>query len=124
MKQQALIAPAAAAAAAVVVAVVLLMNLGCGKPVPDDKYDFVGNWGASNAELEITSTGWASWRQVKDGKTVKVSGPIKELRNDRIDIGIWFVSTSLKVSMPPYEDVGRWHMIVEGEDLIRDSGGD
>ena len=91
----------------------------CGKPVPQEKTAYVGEWQAKNMYLNITADGQVNYKR-KDGNTsTSINAPIKEFHGDDFDVGVGPMSTSFKVSKAPYQDNGQWRMVVDGVELVR-----
>lgn len=100
---------------------VLLATLlcGCGKPVPADKSDYVGEWRSKEMYLLILADGTVSYKRLKGGGQVSVNGPIREFKGDNFVVGVPLLTTTFVVSKPPYTDGGKWHMVVDGIDLTK-----
>jgi len=91
----------------------------CGKPVPQEKAAYVGEWQAKNMYLNITADGQVNYKR-KDGNTsTSINAPIKEFHGDDFDVGVGPMSTTFKVSKVPYQDGGQWKMVVDGVELAR-----
>jgi hypothetical protein len=103
-------------------ALVLLLSallLGCGKPVPPERADYVGEWQEKNMYLLIGQDGRVKYKRTKGGASTSIDGPIKNFEGDNFDVGIWRMSTTFVVSRPPYQDQGKWKMVVDGVELTR-----
>jgi len=101
---------------------VLLLALllhGCGKPVPQEKSAYVGEWQEKAMYLLITQDGSVSYKRIKGGVTTSVNGPLKDFDGDNFSAGIGPMSTTFVVSRPPYQDKGRWKMVVDGVELTK-----
>ena len=97
----------------------LLLLLGCGKPVPQEKSAYVGEWQEKAMYLLITQDGSVSYKRIKGGVTTSVNGPLKDFDGDNFSAGIGPMSTTFVVSRPPYQDKGRWKMVVDGVELTK-----
>ena len=98
-----------------------ILLLGCsGSGVPPDKQDYVGAWVAPNMRLSIEPGGGVSYERQEGGSRTEVNAPIKGFSGDDFEVGVWIFTTDFQVSAPPHlaED-GRWHMTVDGVDLVR-----
>jgi len=51
--------------------------------------------------------------------TTSVNGPLKDFDGDNFSAGIGPMSTTFVVSKPPYQDKGRWKMVVDGVELTK-----
>ena len=87
-----------------------LVLLGCGKPVPMEKVDYVGEWQEKTMYLLITQDGSVSYKRIKGGMTTSVNGPLKAFEGDNFSVGIGPMSTTFTVSRPPTRRRagGRW----------------
>ena len=102
---------------------ILLLTLflyGCGKPVPADKSNYVGQWRAPGMYLLITKDGSVEYKRSKGGAETSISGPLQEFQGNNFTVGVWFISTTFVVSKPPYQEGGRWKMVVDGVELTKD----
>ncbi len=86
---------------------------GCGKPVPPEKANYVGQWSGPSMQLLITQSGRVEYERIKGGATTSVSGPIQEFDGDNFSVGISFISTRFVVSRPPYQENDTWKMVVD-----------
>jgi hypothetical protein len=96
-----------------------LLLAGCGKPVPMEKVDYVGEWQEKTMYLLITQDGTVSYKRVKGGTTTSVNGPLKAFEGNNFSVGIGPMSTTFTVSKPPYQEKGRWKMMVDGVELTK-----
>ena len=92
---------------------------GCGKPVPQERSAYVGEWQEKTMYLLITQDGSVSYKRIKGGVTTSVNGPLKDFDGDNFSAGIGPMSTTFVVSKPPYQDKGRWKMVVDGVELTK-----
>jgi hypothetical protein len=103
-----------------VLAVSALLLLGCGKPVPQEKAAYVGEWTSHAMYLNITQDGQVNYKR-KDGNTsTEINAPIKDFHGNDFDVGIGPMSTTFTVSKTPYQDGAQWKMVVDGVELVRD----
>lgn len=107
--------------AAMIVIACLLLS-ACGIPVPPEKTNYVGEWKGLGMSLIITPDGGVAYERISGSGTNSVKGPLKAFDGDNFVVGILFVSTTFVVSKPPYEENGEWKMVVDGVELIRQSG--
>ena len=104
---------------AVFAAIALALLSGCAKPLPPDKGNYVGEWRAPGMALLITPDGGVSYAR-KEGTTRKsIEGPIKEFIGNDFTVGVFFISTTFVVPVPPHEVSGQWKMTVDGVELTR-----
>ena len=101
-----------------VLAVSILLS-GCGTPVPPEKAPYVGEWQSREMYLLITEDGSVKYKRISGGISKSISGPLRAFEGDNFVVGLPFVSTTFIVSKPPYEDNGRWRMVVDGITLTR-----
>lgn len=100
----------------------LLVLAGCSKPVPPDKFHYVGEWKAPGMYLLITQDGSVQYERIKGGAKTTVTGPIQKYEGDDFSVGIGFLSTTFVVSRPPYQVSGVWKMVVDGVELTKVGG--
>ena len=99
--------------------VLLLLLSGCGKRVPAEKVDYVGEWRAAGMYLAITQDGSVQYRQLKGGMETSVTGPLQGFNGNDFSVGLPFLSTTFVVSRPPYRDGDRVKMVVDGVELTK-----
>jgi hypothetical protein len=92
---------------------------GCGKSVPPDRAAYVGEWQSREMYLSITEDGSVRYKRVSRGVSKSLSAPLRSFEGDNFIVGLPFMSTTFVVSKPPYEEHGRWKMIVDGVMLTR-----
>ena len=97
-----------------------LFLCSCGKPVSADKAEYVGRWRAPGMDLLITQDGSVKYERLKGGMTTSISGPLQEFQGNDFSVGISFLSSTFVVSKPPYQEDGRWKMVVDGVELTKD----
>ncbi|HEX7644001.1 MAG TPA: hypothetical protein VF472_17500 [Burkholderiaceae bacterium] len=91
----------------------------CGKPLPQEKAAYVGEWQAKNMYLNIEAEGQVNYKR-KDGNTsTSINAPIKEFHGDDFDVGVGPMSTTFRVSRAPYQEGGQWKMVVDGVELVK-----
>ncbi len=102
-------------------AILLLTILlsGCGTPVPADKADYVGAWRSPEMRLSITRDGNINYERHRGSAETSINGPLQEFQGDDFSVGVWFISTTFVVSQPPYQEGGRWKMVVDGVELTK-----
>ncbi len=96
-----------------------LMLSACGKPVPPEKSAYVGEWRAQAMVLLITQDGSVAYKRMKGGTTTSVNGPLRQFEGDNFVVGVPLISTTFEVSKPPYQQAGKWKMVVDGVELTR-----
>jgi hypothetical protein len=94
---------------------------GCGQPVPRDKSAFVGEWQHPTMYLLLTPDGSVRYKRLSGGASKSIEGPLQGFHGNDFDVGIGPMSTTFVVSKPPHAEGGRWHMEVDGVDLVRTS---
>jgi hypothetical protein len=97
----------------------VLVLTACGQTVPADKAAYVGEWRAQAMALRVTQDGHVAYRRVRGGTTTSVDAPLRRFEGDNFVVGLPLLSTTFQVSKPPYEEAGRWKMIVDGVELTR-----
>ena len=100
-----------------------LLLAACGKPLPQDKLAYAGEWRGPGMALDITTGGEVRYRRVKGNANTSVDAPIKAFHGDDFEVGIGPVTTRFVVSKPPALEGGRWTMTVDGVTLSRPATG-
>ena len=103
----------------IVAFVAMLVLCACAKPVPPEKAAYVGEWQQKNMYLLITLEGQLKYKRVDGGSTTSMDVPIQRFDGNNIEAGIGPMSTVFVVSKPPYQDGGKWKMVVDGVELTR-----
>lgn len=96
-----------------------LFLYGCGKPVPADKADYVGEWRAPEMYLSIAQDGSVEYKRFKGSAKTSITGPLQQFKGNDFSVGLLFLSTTFVVSKPPYKEGGRWKMVVDGVELTK-----
>ena len=96
-----------------------LMLSACGKPVLPEKSAYVGEWRAQAMVLLITQDGSVAYKRMKGGTTTSVNGPLRQFEGDNFVVGVPLISTTFEVSRPPYQQGGKWKMVVDGVELTK-----
>ena len=97
----------------------LLALAGCSKPVPPEKAAYVGEWQSPSMTLVITQEGRVAYKRVKCSASSSVDGPIQKFEGDHFHVGIPYLTTRFDVSRPPFQQDGRWKMVVDGVELTK-----
>jgi len=101
--------------------IAILLISACAKPVPEDKREYIGYWHSKNMTITISADGRLVYHRVrmKQGAkySTKVDGPIKSYQGDELVVGVLSLTTTFKVSRPPYQEDGQWFMVVDGVTL-------
>lgn len=96
-----------------------LVLSACGKPVPAEKAAYVGEWRSQNMALAISQDGRVAYKRVSGSASTSVDGPLQRFEGDNFVVGVAFLSTTFAVSKAPYQDGGRWKMVVDGVELTK-----
>jgi len=100
----------------------LITLVGCGKPVPPEKSDYVGEWHEKTMTLLITQDGSVRYKRLKAGSSTSIEGPLKGFDGNNFKVGIGPISTTFVVTKPPYQDGNQWKMVVDGVELVKIAG--
>jgi hypothetical protein len=92
---------------------------GCGKPVPQEKSTYVGEWHEKAMYLLITQDGSVKYKRLKSGGTTSVEGPLQGFNGNNFDVGVGPMATTFVVTKPPYQDGEQWKMVVDGLELTK-----
>ena len=97
----------------------LFSLLGCGKPVPAEKSDYVGEWQEKTMYLLITQDGSVRYKRFKKGITTSIEAPLKGFEGNNFKVGIGPIETTFEVSKPPYQVENKWKVVVDGVELTK-----
>jgi len=98
---------------------IMFLLTACSKPIEESRLNYVGSWQSNEMALLILQDGSVAYKRIKGGATSSVNGPLKEFDGDDFVVGVLFLTTTFKVTEPPHEVNGRWHMVVDGVRLTR-----
>ena len=101
------------------IAVLAFLLAACGKPVPQEKAAYVGEWQSSNMYLNITADGSVNYKRKDGNASTEINAPIKDFHGNDFEVGVGPMSTMFKVSKVPYQDGGQWKMVVDGVELVK-----
>ena len=101
------------------VSILAFLLSACGKPIPPDKQNYVGEWRSKEMYLLIMENGRVKYKRQTRFATTEITGPIKEFQGDHFVVGFAFVKTRFEVSKPPHQEDGGWSMVVDGVRLTR-----
>jgi len=97
----------------------LVSLMGCGKPVPEEKAAYVGEWQNKTMYMLITQDGSVRYKRLKAGVSTSVEGPLKGFNGNDFEVGIGPMTTTFVVSKPPHQDGERWKMVVDEAELVK-----
>ena len=97
----------------------LFLAVSCGKPVPPEKADYIGEWRGPSMALLITKDGSVAYKRSKGGTTKSINGPLKGFEGDNFVVGVGPLKTTFVVTAVPHESNGRWKMVVDGVELTK-----
>jgi len=106
-------------APSIILLVAALTLSACGQPVPPEKAAYVGEWRAPAMGLLITQDGSVAYKRLKAGVKTSAKGPIQRFEGDDFVVGVPLFSTTFEVSKPPYQEAGKWKMVVDGVELTK-----
>ncbi len=91
---------------------------------PADKKDYVGDWrgefDGGTMKLNISSDGSVNYERKKGSNTKTITGgKISKFDGDDFEVKILLMTTTFKVSKPPYQDGEIWKMVVDDVELTR-----
>lgn len=92
---------------------------GCGEPLSEDKLDYAGLWRGGNELIEINKDGSVSYAKVRLDNTETIEGPIKEFTDEGFVVGYLFLTTKFKIDKPPYQENGKWKMVLNGVEMTK-----
>jgi hypothetical protein len=94
---------------------------GCGKPVPSDKANYVGEWSSLDMHLLITADGRVQYWRQRGATRTSIDAPLQRFEGDDFVVGLPMrqLSTTFEVTRPPHYEDGTWKMVVDGVELTR-----
>jgi hypothetical protein len=69
--------------------------------------------------LLILADGTVAYKRFKGGGSTSINGPLKEFQGDDFVVGIFFMTSTFDVSIPPKKEGEYWFMTVDGVKLKR-----
>ncbi len=69
--------------------------------------------------LVITTDSKVLYKRTRNDTTTSVDASIQKFKGNDFAVGFLFISTTFVVSKPPYQEGGRWKMVVDGVELTR-----
>ncbi len=97
----------------------LFSLLACGKSVPREKAAYIGEWQEKTMYLLITQDGSVRYKRIKGGVTTTIEGPLKGFAGNDFEVGFGPLSTTFVVKKPPYQEGGKWKMVVDDVELTK-----
>ena len=101
--------------------IIFVILSGCGEPLSEDKLDYAGLWRGGNELIEINNDGSVSYAKVRLDNTETIEGPIKEFTDEGFIVGYLFLTTKFKVDKPPYQENGKWKMVLNGVEMTKEN---
>jgi len=87
---------------------------GCGQPLPESRLDYAGEWESQEMYLLILADGTVAYERLQNGGKTSINGPVQEFVGDDFTVGLSFLNTTFDVDQAPYQEDGRWYMVVDG----------
>ncbi len=101
-------------------ALILSVTLvGCSKPIPKYKMDYVGQWESTEMSLSILSDRTVAYVRKSNGVRTYLNSSLKEFIGDDFVVGVLFLTTTFEVTEPPNKVNGQWQMVVDVLRLTR-----
>ncbi len=108
--------------------------VGCSKPSPllENNKDYIGEWKSENSTLTIHKNGDAKYEQhhksedktstsdIKTSSASNIKAPISQLDGQHLQIGQGELSQGFSISKAPFQQDGKWHVILNGENYTKD----
>ena len=104
------------------ISIILLFLAGCfqGKPIPENKKDYIGHWTTEGIDLTITPAGTVFYKKNLPGFKVSLTGLyIQEFTDLGFTVGLSFWSTEFIIQQAPHLEADQWKMVVDGHTLTR-----
>jgi hypothetical protein len=110
-----------------------LIIVGCSKtsPLLENQKDYIGKWKNDSSTLIIEKDGDAKYSQhlkaetkttssdISTSSLSNIKAPITALDAQHIQIGEGSMSKEFKVDKPPFEQDGKWKVILDGQVYTR-----
>ena len=103
----------------IIILAISFILAACSKPIPSERFDYVGEWQNKEMYLLILKDGTVSYKRLKNGGTVSVNGPLKEFKGNNFIVGFSFLTTTFNVSQKPTKIDNKWKMTVDGVQLTK-----
>ena len=97
----------------------MFLLASCGKAVPKEKSEYVGEWRATGALLVITADGRVHYERRKGGASTSLDLPLKGFTGNDFEVGVGPMSTTFIVSDPPHQDGDKWKMVVNELEMVK-----
>ena len=97
----------------------IVLLSACAEPLPQSKLKYAGLWEGNKVSLLIYEDGNVSYRRVSGNTKVSIDGPIKGFDGDNFSVGVGFLATDFKVTVPPQLINEQWEMVVDGVRLVK-----
>jgi hypothetical protein len=107
------------ASAAAPGAILCLVLAACAEPLPQSRKSYVGEWIGPEIRLEIGADGRVVYARREGNVTTSIEAPIQRFEGDSFVVGFAFMTTTFVVTRAPYQNAGRWLMVVDGVELAR-----
>ena len=103
----------------IIILAISFILTACSKPIPSEKFDYVGEWQSKEMYLLILKDGTVSYKRLKNGGTTSGNGPLKEFKGNDFVVGFSFLTTTFDVSQKPTKIDNKWKMTVDGVRLTK-----
>jgi len=91
-----------------------------GAAVAELRKQFVGHWKGDGMDLLIAPDGTVKYERLKGGSSRKLTGAtISAFRRDSFDVTLLLMTTTFKIDRAPYQEEGRWHVVIDGAHMVR-----
>ena len=106
---------------------------GCSKtsPLLEKNKDYIGEWKSENSTLTIKKNGEAKYEQhhktenktstsdIKTSSASNIKAPISQLDGQHLQIGQGDLSQDFKITKAPFQQEGKWHVILNNENYTK-----
>jgi len=100
----------------------LAILVGCARPLPPDRLDYVGEWRAPDMALVITQGGRVAYQRRQGASKVSVHAPLQRFEGASFVVGIGPFRTHFEVGAAPHQEGATWKMTIDGVELTRVAG--
>ncbi len=88
-------------------------------PVPDDKQAYIGTWIGEGTTFSLTRDGGIAYITLSGKGRYSFNGPLREISDQQLVAGLWFVKNTFTINEPPHQEDGEWYMTLNGKPLVK-----
>lgn len=97
-----------------------LLLVACARAAPTPGPELIGVWNGPDMQLVIPERGLVEYHRKQNGTTHEFGLPLRALTPTAIEVGIWPLTTTLRIDVPPHAVAGELKMTADGVELTRE----